>query len=170
MLPKLVRNAALALIAVTAAGIADAAPLQTPAEKPVLTISGNIGETNKDGTAQFDRAMLEQLGTVKIETTTPWYQGTQTFEGVPLAKLMDAVGAKGEKLTAIALNDYSAELPIEDARKHGVILAMKRNGEYMPIRDKGPLFIIYPYDGNPELKNQKYYSRSVWQVARIDVK
>ena len=47
---------------------------------------------------------------------------------------------------------------------------MKRNGEYMPIRDKGPLFIIYPYDGNPELKNQKYYSRSVWQVARIDVK
>jgi hypothetical protein len=40
----------------------------------------------------------------------------------------------------------------------------------MTVRDKGPLFIIYPYDSNPDLKAQKYYSRSVWQIARIEVK
>ena len=40
----------------------------------------------------------------------------------------------------------------------------------MPVRDKGPLFIIYPFDANPELKSQTYYSRSVWQVAKIVVK
>ena len=47
---------------------------------------------------------------------------------------------------------------------------LKRDGEYMTSRDKGPLFIVYPYDSNPDLKNQKFYSRSVWQVAKIEVK
>jgi hypothetical protein len=89
---------------------------------------------------------------------------------VPLAKLMDLVGAHGEKVVAVALNDYSGELPIEDLAKYGVILALKRDGQYMPVRDKGPLFIVYPYDSAPELKSQKFYSRSVWQVARLVVK
>jgi hypothetical protein len=61
-------------------------------------------------------------------------------------------------------------MPMEDVRKFGVILALKRDGEYMTVRDKGPLFIVYPFDSDPELKVQKYYSRSVWQVARIEVK
>ncbi|MCC2664519.1 MAG: oxidoreductase, partial [Geminicoccaceae bacterium] len=43
-----------------------------------------------------------------------------------------------------------------------VILALKRDGAYMPVRDKGPLFIVYPYDSSPELKHQNYYSRSAW--------
>ena len=46
-----------------------------------------------------------------------------------------------------------------------VLLALKRNGAYMPVRDKGPLFIVYPYDSSPELKHQKYYSRSAWPVC-----
>ena len=45
-----------------------------------------------------------------------------------------------------------------------MILALKRDGEYMTVR-AGPIFIVYPFDSNPDLKVQKYYSRSVWQVA-----
>ena len=43
------------------------------------------------------------------------------------------------------------------------------DGAYMPVRDKGPLFIVYPYDSDPALKHQVYYSRSAWQVARMVV-
>ncbi|HBQ6508802.1 TPA: oxidoreductase, partial [Klebsiella variicola subsp. variicola] len=43
----------------------------------------------------------------------------------------------------------------------------KMNGEYMRVRDKGPLFIVYPYDSSTELQNQIYYSRSAWQVSKI---
>ena len=149
---------------------AHAAPLAAPKDKPILTVSGAISETNSDAGAQFDRAMLEQIGMATIETTTPWYKGPMKFEGVPLDKLMEAVGAKGGKVVAYALNDYTTEIPIEDFTKHHAILAMKRNGEYMPVRDKGPLFVVYPYDSDPELKSQTYYSRSAWQVARIVVK
>ena len=139
-------------------------------EKPLLTVSGKIAAANGQATAQFDRAALEALGMVSVVTNTPWYKEPVKFEGVPLAKLMAAVGARGERLAVVALNDYSAEVPMEDVNKYNVILALKRNGEYMPVRDKGPLFVIYPFDSDPDLKNQKYYSRSVWQVARIEVR
>jgi hypothetical protein len=42
-------------------------------------------------------------------------QGAGKFEGVPLAKLLDAVGATGDRIVSIGLNDYSAEMPMEDA-------------------------------------------------------
>jgi hypothetical protein len=154
----------------TAGDRSQANSLQTPTDKPILTITGKIGAKNKDDSAQFDRAMLESLGTVKIETTTPWYKGTVAFEGVPMDKLMEHVGASGERVVAVALNDYSSEIPLQDFKKYKVILALKRDGEYMPVRDKGPLFIIYPFDSEPELKSQTYYGHSVWQVARLVVK
>lgn len=155
---------------ISALGVAYAASLATPTDRPILTISWKIAVTNKDGTAQFDRPMLEALGMVKVETTTPWHEGKNTFEGVSIDKLLQQVGATGARVVVVALNDYTTDIPIEDFRKFNVILALKRNGEYMSVRDKGPLFIIYPYDSNPDLKSQTYYARSAWQVARIDVR
>ena len=156
--------ASLAAVSLLAAGAVGA-----DTEKPILTVSGKIA-AGPEGSVQFDRAALEKLGMVAVETKTPWHNGTVKFEGVPLDKLMKQVGANGEKVMAVALNDYATEIPIDDFAKYNVILALKRDGEYMPVRDKGPLFVIYPYDSDPELKSQKFYSRSVWQVARLIVK
>lgn len=168
------RSAKIALT-VAAAGVlmfagAAAAEDVQGAGKPILTVSGKIEGGSAEHVVQFDRAGLEAIGTVTFETNTPWYKGPVKFEGVPLQKLMEKVGANGEKVVAVALNDYSSEIPIEDFAKYNVILALKRDGEYMPVRDKGPLFVVYPYDQNPELKSQKFYSRSVWQVSRLVVK
>ncbi len=162
--------AAFVCLGMVAAPMANADGIQAPTGKPILTISGDISEKNAGDTAQFDRDMLEKLGLVTIETTTPWYQGSMKFEGVPMDKLMADVGAKGQRVVAYALNDYTTEIPMEDFSKHHAILALKRNGEYMPVRDKGPLFVVYPYDSDPELKSQTFYSRSAWQVARLVVK
>ena len=59
---------------------------------------------------------------------------------------------------------------VGDFARHNVLLALKRNGLYMPIRDKGPLFIVYPYDSDPQLRHQRFYSRSAWQLVRIVVR
>src|SRR6201989_977736 len=123
-----------------------------PTEKPILTISGKINSTNPEG-AVFDRAQLEALGMVSFETKTPWYKESVKFEGVPLDKLMAKVGSTGDRVLAIALNDYSVEIPIEDFAKYHAILALKRDGEYMSVRDKGPLFVVYPFDSDPDLRS-----------------
>lgn len=140
-----------------------------PAGKPILIVSGKITKTNVNGTAQFDREMLEKMGLVTVETKTPWYESRTRFEGVSMAKLMEFVGAQGTTVTAVALNDYVSTIPVKDFTAFNVILAMKRDGEYMQVRDKGPLFVIYPYDSTPELQSQTYYTRSAWQVAKLIV-
>jgi len=147
-----------------------AGPLPVPSSKPILTVTGKIAVTNDDGKAVFDRQMIEALGETSFSTSTPWYDGSHKFEGVPLARLLDTIGAAGDRLVVTALNDYVTEIPVEDARRFGVMLALKRDGQYMPVSDKGPIFIIYPFDSDSTLKAQVYYKRSAWQVARIEVK
>ena len=141
--------------------------LPMPAGKPILTVSGAITISNERGEAIFDRAMLEGLGLDQITTTTPWNSGPVRFEGVPLKSLMQMLGATGSFVIAYALNDFTTKIPISDFKRFHPILALKRNGEYMPVRDKGPLFIVYPFDSNQELKQQIYYNRSAWQIARL---
>ena len=150
----------------TARGQSTLAP---PTGRVILTINGRIRSRNSDDAAVFDRAMLEALGTERFTTATPWHEGPQSFEGVPMARLLRHVGAEGETITVTALNDYRTEIPVADFERFGTILALKRQGEYMPVRDRGPLFIVYPYDSRPELQARLYYSRSAWQVATITV-
>ncbi|GAC1341904.1 MAG: oxidoreductase [Acetobacteraceae bacterium] len=134
-----------------------------------MTISGAIAAPGGVESLSFDMAQLESLGVEGFETMTPWYTGVVRFDGVRMTRLMQAVGAAGTSVTAVALNDYTTEVPVSDFEKYGVILATKRDGNYMPVRDKGPLFIVYPYDSIPELKAQRYYGRSAWQVTRLIV-
>ncbi|MGU3413951.1 molybdopterin-dependent oxidoreductase [Enterobacteriaceae bacterium C23F] len=146
-----------------------AGEIPKPAGKVLLTMSGNIENTNEGDKAVFDLESLEKLGLVSFQTTSPWYDGRTTFTGISLQKLMDYVGAKGSVVKVTALNDYTTDIPLNDFKKYNVILALKINGEYMRVRDKGPLFVVYPYDSLPELNNQIYYSRSAWQVSKMKI-
>ena len=132
-------------------------------------MSGNIDVTNAGDTAQFDIEMLQNLDPVTIETSTIWTEGTQTFTGVPLGQLMDLVGTDSQSVQATAVNDYAVTIPIEDWQRSGAIVAFHNNGAPMSLRKKGPLWVIYPYDSNPEFQTEVIYSRSIWQLDRIVV-
>ncbi|MFC3291876.1 oxidoreductase [Modicisalibacter luteus] len=146
---------------------ADTLPM--PEGQAVLKVTGKITQTNVGDEAHFDYAMLEALGMHVIETHTPWTEGMSRFAG-PLGRdLLDAVGAQGDLLKVKALNEFVADVPIADLRSHDVILAVERDGERMPVRDFGPIFVLYPFDENPDLLNETYRFRSVWQVSSIRV-
>jgi hypothetical protein len=68
-----------------------------------------------------------------------------------------------------ALNDYRVDVPWDDAQRNDPIVARLLDGEPMAVRDKGPLFLIYPFDDRPELRSAVYYSRSAWQLRTIEV-
>jgi hypothetical protein len=142
--------------------------LEAPTGPVVLTVKGKISNTNSDDTAQFDLAMLEKLKGRKGEMETPWTTGKVTFEGPLLREILAAVGATGSSLKIRALNDYAADVPAEDA-KLDTILATKLDGKPMSVRDKGPLMLVYPFDLDADLYNEKYFSRSVWQIKEIEV-
>jgi hypothetical protein len=144
--------------------------LDVPKETVVLTLTApRLDHPNADGTAQFDIAMLEALAGRTGEMETPWTKGKIRFTGPLLRSILEAAGAHGSKLRVVALNDYAVDVPMEDATKLDTILATRMDGKLMSIRDKGPLFMIYPFDRDATLFNEKYFSRSVWQIKQIEV-
>lgn len=148
---------------------AEADELPVPSGKPILTVTGGIAVHNQGEKAVFDRPMVEALGWTSFRTRTPWYDAPVLFEGVLMRRLLQAVDASGKTLVVTALNDYTTQIPITDFTRYDVLLALKRDGAYLPVSDKGPLFIVYPYDTDPQLQRQTYYSRSAWQVAEMQV-
>lgn len=144
--------------------------LDVPRGQVVLTITGHISHANVDNTAQFDLAMLEALVSRSGVMETPWTEGKMKFSGPLLRSVLDAAGANGTDLKVVALNDYAADVPFSDAYELETILATRMNDELMSVRDKGPLFLIYPFDLMPETYNEKYFARSVWQIKAIEVR
>lgn len=144
-----------------------ACSLPAPKEKVILSIEGLINNCNDGFEVRFDLPMLESLPKRVIKTENPWEHGLVTYEGVLLRDVLDYVGADGQVITLTALNDYRAEIPVADARSIDVILAYKRDGEYMSVREKGPLFVVFPFTDNPKLSTEDRFAQSVWQVNKI---
>ena len=161
------RRMALLLAFTAILGSASAGTLGQPAGAVILSVKGKIAVTNNGDTADFDVAMLEALPRTSFKTSTPWTDADTVFEGVALKDLIAAVGATGGTIVAAALNDYSVPIPASDAQS-GAMIAYRLNGKYMEVKDKGPLWVIYPFDDKPELKTETLYSRSVWQLTSLE--
>ena len=144
--------------------------LEAPQGKVVLSISGLITQKNAAGRADFDMAMLAALPQHSFTTRTPWFAETKKFTGPLLRDVLATVGAQGKALKATGLNNFNSHMPADDAVQFPVIVAWLMDGKPMPIRDKGPLFIVYPYDTDVELRSTRYYNRSAWQLRAIEVK
>ncbi len=166
---RLASLASFALAAILLMPIASIAQ-DAPEGRVILTIGGEISTTNVDDTMQYDRAMLEAFGLHTVVTETPWTDGDVTFEGVLMRDLLDAVGADGNTIAAVALNDYTATIPASDADDYDVILAMRQDGDQLTVRQRGPLWVIYPWSDVPGLQNEVYYSRSIWQLKALEVR
>ena len=146
------------------------APLPLPKGPVVLTVSGLISHTNEDGRTLFDREMLAAIGTRRLTTTTPWTSDLQQFDVVSLEDLLQAVGATGNLVFASAINDYNSEIPISDATADGAMIAFRHNGRDMHLREKGPLWMIYPYDTNSAYLSDVYMTRSIWQLDHLEIR
>lgn len=117
---------------------------------------------------EFSRENFEAIGLGKLVTKTPWNQTPTEFEGVFLSDFYRVIGATGRDIKLTALNDYSIILPASDAR-YNPLLATRRAGNPLQVRDKGPVFVVYPFDEHPELADETVYARCIWQVCKVEV-
>jgi hypothetical protein len=114
--------------------------------------------------------MLERLGLTTLATTTTWTEGTVTFEGVLARKVMAAAAAKGSEAEAVALNDYKARIPLADFERRDVLLALRQDGKPMRIRDKGPIWIIYPMEPGTDSHSLETRGKMVWQLKELRIR
>ena len=150
------QTVALALAGIVIAGSA-------ASEEPILSV------VTTDAVAQFDLDRLAEMPQVEISTTTIWTEGNQSFVGVPLLAFFEGIPVNSNSVRATALNDYSVEIPLDDPSTSFALVAHHRNGETMSVRDKGPLWIVYPYDDHASLQSEIVHARSIWQLRKLEL-
>lgn len=134
----------------------------------ILTITG--ATASGDEPIMFDLEGFAALPQTSFETSTIWTDENHTYSGVLLSDLVEIVGATGDTIVATAINDYAVEIPLTDAVADGPIIASQVDGENMSVRDKGPLWLIYPFDSSVDYQSEVFYARSIWQLNKIAFK
>lgn len=154
----------LFLATCAAASLSLPASAQSPAS---LTVSGKIGEGGPTRKVVLDLAALERLPQHSFSTNSPWTKTPHKYTGPLLRDVLALVKSSGTQIHAIALNEYKVTIPVDDARRFDMIVAHRINDKPIPIRERGPFFVIYPFDQRPELQRADYYNRSIWQLKSI---
>lgn len=161
---------AFALVVMPTAGFSHSTPIEEPIEEePILTLVWG------EKTAQFSDADLRELDLIEIQTSSDWTNGRRVFMGPRIRDVIavfdDTFELKSDgTVKAVAVNDYAVEIPTLDFKRYDVILALEMDGVRLTLRDKGPLWIVYPRDDHPELVDPMVNARWVWQLERLELK
>lgn len=150
------------------AGIAAVFLATTAVAGDFLNLHITPGE-EKPETMPMTLEALDALKQHEFTTTTIWTDGPITFSGVPLKELLMEVDAMGNSVELVALNDYSVSIPMDDVEDTVPIVATRMNGEPISVRDKGPFWIVFPFDSDPKYRTETIYARSIWQLSRLKV-
>lgn len=165
--------AALLAISLTGTSYASQEP-ELPQSEIVLTVSGQeiLGNTH-GGSEAFSIDMLRSLPQETFETSTIWTNGTHKFTGVPLVSLLKELLPNTQdraiKIMAIAANDYAVVIPAPEEGEVYPIIAYEMDDAPMSLRSKGPLWIVYPFDASEDFQTETIYSRSIWQLEKIEL-
>jgi len=154
------------LATVLGALLAWGAAATAQAEETVLTVSGAVDGTEP---VSFSDADLAALPTVEFATGTIWSEGVSTFSGPSLKSVLDAVGAGPGDLQLVAANNYKVSLPRDAIDGKYPIIANRIDGKAFGIRDKGPLWVVFPYDSEPRFQSELIYAYSIWQLTQIQI-
>ena len=146
--------------------------IPVPQDETVLTLSGAIATTNEGAELRLDLATIDQFGLVQYTVVDPWQDRSMKFSGVLLADLLKYAGVAPSATTLhlVALDDYQADISLEDVRKWPILLATRVDDLRPAVVDGGPTRIVFPYHAFPQIDTRVYNGQWVWSVKTIDVK
>jgi len=116
----------------------------------------------------FTLAELKAMPQSEIRTANEFIDGVRSFRGPRVSYLLRICNADGAaSVRMIALNDYEVEVQVSEFDKYQPILALTMDGKELSVRDKGPIWVIYPMSDFSELRDPVFNSRLIWQLDRI---
>jgi len=145
-------------------------PIPMPSDKAILTVSGKIGAANQGNEIVMDIPTLEALGMFEYKVNDPFKHEAITYQGPQMNDLLALwqVDKSATKIILTALNDYKVEVNLDVFRQTPTLFALKANGSYMPVADRGPSMLVFPYNSY-ELDHNIYDSYWIWQIKSIEV-
>jgi len=101
-------------------------------------------------------------------TSTLWTPAPQRFSGPSLHSILSMAGATPPfEITLVAANDYAVTIGPDLIDETYPIIANRIDGAAFSVREKGPLWVMYPFDHHKTFKREDVYAASVWQLTQI---
>ncbi len=147
--------------------IAQTTPLGDREKVLTITVYDATAESGDSREYIFSIKDLEEFPLVSVSTETQWTNGVLHFRGPLMRDILDDIGAVGDTIQVNGLDGRSATIPREDIYKFDVIIACQVEGAYFGLRDRGPLWIIYPWTDNPEIQSAIYYDRGIYHLSSL---
>lgn len=139
--------------------------LPSPSPAPVL-----VGRCATEEQA-LSLADLQGMRWTTVATRNRYNDKVVVYRGPLMRDVLTRLGmGEVENVSLTAANDYSVDVPTTDFREWDVIVAMEADGQALPARETGPLWVIYPQTGHPELDGTVYAQRLIWQLVQIDAR
>lgn len=176
------------------AGHALAAGPSAAAQPALLTVAGAITRANRgplDPVADqmmtkhglqfaqaraFDAAALQRLPGVTIRPTLEYDARRHTLEGPLLTTVLAAAGVPATSAATLvlrAVDGYSVALPVADAARLRMLIALRMDGAPLALGGLGPQWAVIDADNAPEFKDKPLKERFAlcpWGVYAIEVK
>lgn len=134
------------------------------AQKVLLTVK------HQNQAIDMTLADLKALPATIVTTETIWTDQEHTYTSILFADLIKTlnIDTKGKSATMTALNDYAIKVNVETLIQHNAFIAYAQDGEPMRIRDKGPLWVLYPFSDQPEINIPPFQAHAIWQLKTLE--
>jgi hypothetical protein len=180
-------RAALVSVALLTLSACDSTPSQSTAQGGgILTIHGEIGVVDRGpmdpeteplfanlGISFDDACVLTFSSLIAMEQHTvrvdfPAGGAVRSFSGPLLRDALSIAQMSGDTLIVTALDGYQREITIDRIEAHDVILALRMNGDALPVGGLGPSALVWPRRSDPELAGMND-DDWVWGVISVEV-
>lgn len=128
-----------------------------------------LGDVSSSGGVMLTDDDLLALPQVSFDTETIWTAGVKTFSGPSVAAVLAFAGAGPGDLRLEAVNGYSVNMARSMVGANAPIIANRIDGAPFARRQKGPLWIMFPFSSDEAFRTEITYTASVWQLNQITV-
>jgi hypothetical protein len=136
------------------------------AEEAILALSGKV----RSGEVALTRHEIAKLPQRTLTEQPTSFPEPVAFKGPSLSDVLKLAGATGGNITVTAADDYTVDIGADEIKTFDPILAIEKDGVRMAPDDFGPYFIMWPFKENPEIDNETFQAKAVWNVVKIEVK
>jgi len=133
----------------------------------IMTVTGDIGNTNSGDKYVFDEARFEEHS-VDLVIDDVWMGEGQQYRGILLSSVIEIVkpGSDVTTISVIAVDGKSAEVAIEDAMNMDILMVHYLDGTILGEDIGGPLKIAFGADAQEVYPDDSW----MWWVAELKFK
>ncbi|HWA47104.1 MAG TPA: hypothetical protein VG742_02465 [Dongiaceae bacterium] len=130
---------------------------------------GNLTIATPGGEMILTAEQLQALPQRELTEQPTNFPKPGRFRGPLLADVLTVARAAGKDVKLTALDDYQVTITADEMAQHNPILALELDGATLIGHDFGPYFVMWPFREKPEIDNEAFQAKAIWQVIKIEV-